>query len=84
VVDLLWDAQALRAADFLNMPRFEQPIVSTNGRMASTRTIDPSVFVDFRQRMPGLPDRETATRQRDGLLAALVQEPIEEGPLLPH
>ena len=79
--DDMWPVQALRAAEFLNAPRFEQPIISTTGRMAMMRTIDPKVFVEFKQWMATLDNREAAKRRRDSLQASIVQELTDDGHL---
>ncbi|XAH24456.1 GSU2403 family nucleotidyltransferase fold protein [Xylophilus sp. GW821-FHT01B05] len=75
----LWPVQARRAEQFLSAPRFEQPVISTTGRMALVRTVDPQVFVDFKRWMSGLQDRPPGKRRRDERQASIVQKLLDEG-----
>jgi hypothetical protein len=74
--------QAARADVFLNTPSFEAVIVDRNGRMAMMRTIQPTVFVEFKHWMSGLPDREPIKRQRDAAQAKAVQALLDEERLM--
>jgi hypothetical protein len=53
-------------------------IVDRNGRMAMMRTIQPTVFVEFKRWMSTLPDREPIKRQRDAAQAVAVQLLLDE------
>ncbi len=70
--------QAARAGIMLNAPTFETVIVDRNGRMALMRTIEPSVFVKFKQWMSTLADREPIKRQRDAAQARAVQALLDD------
>jgi hypothetical protein len=74
--------QAARADVFLNTPSFEAVIVDRNGRMAMMRTIQPTFFVEFKQWMSTLPDREPIKRQRDAAQARAVQALLDEERLM--
>jgi hypothetical protein len=74
--------QAARADVFLNTPSFEAVIVDRIGRMALMRTIQPTVFVEFKRWMSGLPDREPIKRQRDAAQAKAVQALLDEQRLI--
>ena len=74
--------QAARAGVFLNTPSFETVIVDRNGRMALMRTIQPRVFVEFKDWMSTLRDREPIKRQRDAAQARAVQALLDEERLL--
>lgn len=74
----IWPVQAQRAEAFLNMPRFEQAIVSVTGRMALMRTISPAVFVEFKRWMSSLESRPAGKRRRDVLQADIVQRLLDE------
>lgn len=78
----IWPVQAQRAEMFLHTARFEQTVVSVTGRMALMRTIAPSVFVEFKQWMAGLPSRPAGKRRRDALQANIVQQMLDEGLLV--
>jgi hypothetical protein len=67
---------------FLNTPSFEAVIVDRNGRMAMMRTIQPTVFVEFKQWMSTLPDREPIKRQRDAAQAKAVRDLLDEERLM--
>ncbi len=74
--------QAARADVFLNTPSFEAVIVDRNGRMAMMRTIQPTVFVEFKRWMSCLPDREPIKRQRDAAQADAVQALLDQERLM--
>ncbi len=74
--------QAARAGEFFNAPSFDAVIVDRNGRMALMRTIQPSVFVKFKQWMSTLADREPIKRQRDAAQARAVQALLDEERLI--
>lgn len=79
----LYAVQANRANVLTNAPAFEHTVVSSTGRMATMRTIDPQVFVEFKQWMgTEAQDRPPSKRRRDLLQAALVQSLISDGLLL--
>jgi hypothetical protein len=53
-------------------------IVDRNGRMAMMRTIQPTVFAQFKRWMSTLPDREPIKRQCDAAQAVAVQSLLDE------
>ena len=75
----LWPVQAVRASVLTTAPRFEQPVVAVNGRMALMRTIAATSFVEFKRWLAeSAPHREEAKRRRDRLQADIVQELIDQ------
>lgn len=65
-------------------PRFEHVVVSATGRMALMRTIAPQTFVEFKRWLADkAPNRPDAKRRRDRSQAAIVQELLDAGLLLP-
>ena len=81
--DDLWVVQARRADVLTEAPKFEQIVVSSTGRMALMRTIDPRTFVEFKRWMGSqAPGREHARRNRDLNQARIVQALLDEGLLV--
>ncbi len=79
----LYAVQARRASVLTNAAPFEHIVVSSTGRMATMRTIDPKVFVEFKQWMgTNAQDRPSSKRRRDLLQAGLVQSLMDDGLLL--
>lgn len=79
----LWPVQARRASVLTNAPRFEHVIISATGRMTRMRTVDPTVFVDFKRWMADkAPDRPEPKRRRDRRQADIVQSLLDEGLLV--
>jgi hypothetical protein len=77
--DDLWPVQAVRASVLTTAPRFDQPIIGVNGRMAMMRTIAPQAFVEFKRWLATeAPHRDAAKRRRDTLQAHVVQELLDE------
>jgi hypothetical protein len=74
----LFVVQARRASVLNEAPPFEYVIVSATGRMVSMRTIDPAVFVQFKQWLGALPEREAVKRGRDRSQAEIVQAMLEQ------
>jgi hypothetical protein len=75
----LWPVQANRAAVLNEAPPFDHVVVSATGRMALMRTIDPAVFVRFKQWLATqVPDRESLKRNRDRSQAGIVQALLDE------
>ena len=82
-VEDLWPVQAERAAVLTSTPLFEHLVISATGRMALMRTIDPTVFVNFKRWMAGnAKHRPDAKRRRDVRQAEIVEALLKEG-LLP-
>jgi hypothetical protein len=81
--DDLWPVQARRASVLTNAPRFEHVVISATGRMTKMRTIDPTVFVEFKRWMADkAPDRPEPKRRRDRRQADIVQSLLDEGLLM--
>ena len=79
----LWPVQARRADILTVTPKFEHIVVSTTGRMALMRTLDPQVFVDFKKWLAAdAPGREPIKRRRDARQAQIVQALLADGLLL--
>lgn len=79
----LWPVQARRADMLTIAPKFAHIVVSTTGRMALMRTIDPQVFVDFKKWLATeAPDRAGIKRRRDARQAEIVQALLADGLLL--
>lgn len=79
----LWPVQALRADVLTDARRFEHIVVSTTGRMALMRTIDPRVFVEFKTWLATeTADRPAIKRRRDAQQAAIVQALLDESLLI--
>lgn len=79
----LWPVQARRANILTDARRFEHIVVSTTGRMAVMRTIDPQVFVEFKTWLgTAAPDRPAIKRRRDAQQAVIVKSLIDEGLLI--
>ena len=79
----LWPVQARRANILTDARRFEHIVVSTTGRMAVMRTIDPQVFVEFKTWLAAeAPGRPAIKRRRDAQQAAIVKSLIDEGLLI--
>ena len=80
----LWVIQALRADVLTQSPKFERVVFAANGAMATMKTIDPQVFVEFKNWLATeAPSRDTLKRRRDAQQASIVQNLIEEGLLIP-
>lgn len=79
--DDLWPVQARRANVLTEAPRFEYPVIGSNGQIALMRTVAPSVFVAFKQWMSDQQDRDPNKRMRDGLQARIVQALMDEARL---
>lgn len=77
----VYPVQAPRSQQFLNSPRYEQVVIGHSGQMALMRTVEPSVFVDFKNWMSGRKDREAMKRSRDRRQAMAVQQLLDEGRL---
>jgi len=76
----IWPVQAERAAVLTSAPRFEHLVISSTGRMALMRTIDPTAFVEFKRwRAASASHRPAAKRRRDVLQAEIVQKLLDEG-----
>ncbi len=76
--------QARRANVLTDARHFEHIVVSATGRMALMRTIDPTVFVEFKTWLAtGAPDRPAIKRRRDAQQAAIVQSLLNESLLIP-
>lgn len=73
-----WVAQAPRAQELLDSPRFSAVIVATNGDMARMNTLEPMAFVRFKQWMSTQPNRDPLKRRRDALQAKVVEELVRE------
>lgn len=79
----LFAIQAPRAGVLTEAPAFEQVVVSTTGRMSRMKTVDPAVFVTFKQWMgTTAANREPAKKRRDLIQATLVQSLIDDGLLI--
>jgi len=78
----VYPVQAERAQLFLNSPPFHQVIIGVDGRMAIMRTIDPTIFVEFKLWMCEKEDRPLLKRKRDRRQAQAVKQLLEEGRLL--
>lgn len=77
--DDLWPVRAERAAVLTSAPRFEHLVVAATGRMALMRTLDPTVFVEFKRWMSGKADRPEIKRRRDARQAEIVAALLSEG-----
>lgn len=77
-----WVAQAPRAQDLLDAPGFSAIVIATNGDMARMNTLHPMAFVEFKQWMSGLQERDALKRRRDALQAKVVRAAVQE--YLPH
>lgn len=81
--DDLWPVQARRASVLTEAPRFDQVVIGVSGRMALMRTVDPLVFVHFKQWMATqAEDRPAGKRVRDQLQADIVRGLLEQKLLL--
>ncbi len=78
----LWPVQAPRAAVLSQAPLFVQPVISATGKMATMHTIDPLVFMEFKDWMSSLTHRNPLKRRRDALQAQVVKEMLQEGLLV--
>ncbi len=76
--DDFWVAQAPRSQELLDSPQFSAVIVASNGDMARMNTLDPRVFVRFKQWMSALSERDPLKRRRDALQASAVDEVVRE------
>lgn len=76
--DDFWVAQAPRAQELLDSPQFSAVIVATNGDMARMNTLEPMAFVQFKQWMSTLPQRDALKRRRDSLQAKAVDAVVRE------
>jgi hypothetical protein len=76
--DDFWVAQAPRAQELLDSPQFSAVIVATNGDMARMNTLEPMAFVQFKQWMSTLPQRDALKRRRDALQAKAVDAVVRE------
>lgn len=76
--DDFWAAQAPRAQELLDSPKFSAVIVATNGDMARMNTLAPMAFVRFKTWMSALPEREPLKRRRDALQADSVAQLVRE------
>jgi hypothetical protein len=75
----LFVVQARRANILTQASTFEQVVASATGKMAMMRTIDPGVFVSFKEWMSTeAPDRPQPKRRRDALQARVVRQLLEE------
>lgn len=81
--DDLWPVQARRANVLTQAARFEQVVVSVTGKMATMRTIDPRVFVEFKTWMSKEATRPNIKRSRDARQAEIVKKLLDEGSLIP-
>ena len=78
--DNLWPAQAMRASVLTEAPRFEHPVISATGTMASMCTIAPASFVEFKRWMAKeAVNRPEPKRRRDLRQADIVQSLLDEG-----
>lgn len=77
----IYPVQALRSNVFAANPRLEEIVIGTDGTMAIIQTIDPAVFVEFKQWMSGIKEREPMKRRRDARQALVVQTLLDEGRL---
>ena len=68
----LWVVQAKNANLLLEGPRFEAVIVAANGEMALMQTVEPMLFVKFKQWLTRQKSREPVKRARDALQATVV------------
>lgn len=73
-----WVAQAPRAQELLDSPKFSSVIVATNGDMARMDTLEPMAFVRFKQWMSTLSQRDPLKRRRDALQAQAVDAVVRE------
>ncbi len=78
----IFPVKALRSSRFLGSPTFEQPVIAVDGSMTLIRTIDPSTFMEFKEWMSGLENREALKRNRDKLQALAVKQLLAEGRLV--
>ncbi len=76
--DDFWVAQAPRAQELLDSPQFSAVIVATNGDMARMNTLEPMAFVQFKQWMSTLPQRDPLKRRRDAVQAKAVEAVVRE------
>ncbi len=63
----IYPVKAKRSNRFLGSPSFEQVVIAVDGSMTLIRTIDPKTFMEFKEWMSGVPDREVLKRNRDKL-----------------
>lgn len=73
-----WVTQAKRAGVLLASKPFHAIVVGSDGRMAMVRTIDPVVFVHFKQWLAQQKDREAGKRQRDAVQAETVEAVVRD------
>jgi hypothetical protein len=77
----IYPVKARRSNRFLGSPAFEQVVIAVDGSMTLMRTIDPKTFMEFKEWMSGLPDREALKRNRDKLQALAVKQRLADGRL---
>lgn len=75
--DNVWAVQADMAEKLLNVPRFSQMVVSTNGDMALMHTVHPLSFAHIKKQLAALHTREKLKISKDLLQARLVEELVE-------
>lgn len=80
--DDFWVAQAPRAHLLQDSPSFSAVIVATDGTMARMNTLNPASFIQFREWLSTLPERDALKRRRDSLQARAVEYVVKE--YLPH
>ena len=76
--DDFWAVKARNADWLLSAPKFRQPVVGANGRMAQMVTVDPRAFVLFKLWMMQDKLRDPLKRTRDGNQAKVVLQLISE------
>ena len=80
----LWVIQALRADVLMQAAKFERVVFAASGAMATMKTIDPQVFVEFKNWFASAaPDRDVLKRRRDAQQAGIVKGLMDEGLLIP-
>lgn len=75
-------AQAPRAHLLQDSPSFSAVIVATDGTMARMNTLNPVSFIQFKEWLSTLPERDALKRRRDSLQAKAVDYVVKE--YLPH
>ena len=80
--DDFWVAQAPRAHLLQDSPSFSAVIVATDGTMARMNTLNPASFIQFKEWLSTLPERDALKRRRDSLQARAVEYVVKE--YLPH
>jgi hypothetical protein len=69
----IWAVQASTAERILNVPRFNQMVVSTAGDMAMMQTMHPLDFAAVKRSLAARPDRDPLKRGKDEHQARLVE-----------